>query len=234
MESTLTQNSQKQTNATKAGTFSKKQTDEKKVQGKQEHRLTQVSTDNEFEIKHPLQFGWSWWYDNPNTSKTTQATWNDNLKKIYTFSTVEDFWCLWNNIKGAKDLPPGSNYHVFKDGIEPCWEDLNNKCGGKWIIQLKSSQRSTQLEQLWMWAVLACIGNSFEDEDEVCGVVVSVRKQTDKICLWTRNATEEAKTRRIGQQLKDLLGLQIKIEYQVHEDAMVHNSSFNNKAKYEV
>jgi len=228
------QHSKKQ--AIKAGgLFSPKQTDEKNSEGKQGLVGPVVSTD-EFEIKHPLQFGWSWWYDNPgpNNWKTTQASWNQNLKKIYTFSTVEDFWCLWNNIKGANDLPPGSNYHVFKDGIEPCWEDPSNNCGGKWIIPVKSSQRDTQLKQLWMWAVLACIGNSFEDEDEVCGVVVSVRKSSDKICLWTRNATEEAKTKRIGQQLKDLLGLQIKIEYQVHADAMAHNSSFNNRAKYEV
>jgi len=101
---------------------------------------TSLSTPvHEFEIKHPLQFAWSWWYDNPGKSwKTNQnSKWEDNLKKIYTFDTVEDFWCLWNNIKGANELPLNSNYHVFKDGIEPKWEDAVNKNGGKWIIQKK-------------------------------------------------------------------------------------------------
>jgi len=202
------------------------------------HPLTTSPTKipGDFAIKHPLQFAWSWWYDNPGGKnwKSTQQSWGDHLKKIYTFHTVEDFWCLWNNIKGANELPSGSNYHVFKDGIEPKWEDSANKCGGKWLIQLKTAQRNSQLNQLWLWAVLACIGNSFEDEEDICGVVVSVRKSNDKICLWTRDATQEEKTMRIGKQLKELLGLQIKLEYQVHVDAIRYNSSFNNKPKFEV
>jgi len=163
-----------------------------------------------------------------------KKSWTDNLKKINTFDTVEDFWCLWNNIKGANELAAGSNYHVFKDGIRPEWEDVENKLGGKWIIQLKNSQRNTQLNQFWLWVVLACIGNSFEDEDEVCGVVVSLRKDCDKICLWTKTATEELKTKRIGQQLKEILGVTLKIQYQVHADSIASNRSFSNKNKYEI
>jgi len=205
------------------------------TQKKDLNESKESSGGSEFDIKHPLQHTWNWWFDNPGKNwKHAQQTWGDHLKKIYSFSTVEDFWCLWNNIKAAAELPSGSNYHVFREGIEPKWEDPINKQGGKWVITLKNSQRDNQLNQLWMWAVLGCIGNSFEDEDEICGVVVSIRKGNDKISLWTRNALDAEKTRRVGQQLKELLGFQMKIQYQAHADAWETSSSFNNKPRYEV
>uniref|UniRef100_A0A6B2LJX8 mRNA cap-binding protein n=1 Tax=Arcella intermedia TaxID=1963864 RepID=A0A6B2LJX8_9EUKA len=187
----------------------------------------------EFSTKHPLQHHWDWWFDAPHR-KTTLASWGDNLKKIYTFSTVEDFWCLWNNIKGAQELVPGANYHVFKGGIEPKWEDPSNKNGGKWIIQFRPFQRETLLNDTWLWALLACIGCSFEDDDEICGVVVSVRKAGDKIALWTKNSDNPEKCKRIGRQLKEFLNFPGKIGYQLHNDALQHNSSFNNLNKYEI
>src|SRR5690242_16997227 len=75
-----------------------------------------VPTD--FQVKHPLQDSWTWWFDT-QTKKSTQISWGANLKKIYSFATVEDFWSLWNNIKGAHELQPGSDYHVFKCAPSP-------------------------------------------------------------------------------------------------------------------
>lgn len=45
---------------------------------------------------------------------------------------VEDFWGIFNNIRPPSRLNPGSNYHLFKVGIEPTWEHAANKDGGKW------------------------------------------------------------------------------------------------------
>lgn len=42
-------------------------------------------------LKHPLQSRWVLWYDNPKNMQNGE-TWEDNLKKIFTFDTVEDFW----------------------------------------------------------------------------------------------------------------------------------------------
>jgi translation initiation factor 4E len=30
-----------------------------------------------------------------------------------------------------------TEYHMFKEGITPTWEDAQNKLGGKWMIRLK-------------------------------------------------------------------------------------------------
>ena len=32
------------------------------------------------------------------------------------------------------------------------------------------------------------IGESFEENDEICGAVVSIRKSMDKIALWTKTS----------------------------------------------
>eukprot|EP01126_Amoeba_proteus_P010549 TRINITY_DN1411_c0_g1_i2.p1 TRINITY_DN1411_c0_g1~~TRINITY_DN1411_c0_g1_i2.p1 ORF type:complete len:191 (+),score=21.01 TRINITY_DN1411_c0_g1_i2:184-756(+) len=175
-----------------------------------------------FETKHPLQDAWTWWYDNPGR-KTTQHSWGDHLKQVYTFNTVEDFWCLWNNIKGASDMPPGSDYHLFKQGIEPKWEDSANIKGGQWVVPIKRLQREN-LTTMWLHLVLALIGSNFEDCDEIAGSVVSVRKTGDRVAIWTRNATNEVACKRIGQQLKDVLGITHAISYTAHEDAMKSKS----------
>jgi len=151
------------------------------------------------------------------------------LKRVFDFSTVEDFWCLWNNIKTANEMPPGSNYHLFKQGIEPKWEDAANVKGGKWQLIAKNKE---QLSTLWLHTVLAVIGSFFEDSEEVTGCVVSVRSKGDRIALWTRDATNEEAILRVGQQLKDALGATVSLSYLIHEDAMKVRAQYQIKPRY--
>jgi len=183
-------------------------------------------------VKHPLQTGWTLWYDNPQR-KLNPNTWGDHLKRVYTFDTVEDFWCLWNNIKGAHELPTGSDYHLFKQGIEPKWEDLANTKGGKWLITFKTTQRETHLNKYWLDTILAIIGNEFEDVEEITGVVMSVRKVNDRISIWTQNAAHKERNLAIGQKMKDILEIQGKISYFSHADAMA-NTTQRPRARYEL
>jgi len=191
---------------------------------------------DEFAIKHPLQHAWVLWYDGGAAKKITAQTWGDNLKKVYTFSTVEDFWSLWNNIKAAGDLPAGSNYHIFKIGVEPKWEDKANSHGGKWLATVKNNQRGTSLNQMWLGVVLAAIGCAFDYDEEVNGLVVSIRKGLDKIALWTKTGDKEEVCKRIGVQFREFLGLPstITLGFQLHSDALASNSknSITNKVKF--
>jgi len=189
----------------------------------------------DFEVKHPLQDAWTWWFDNPK-KKSTQQSWGANLKKIYSFATVEDFWSLWNNVKGAHELAPGSDYHVFKDAIQPMWEDTHNRNGGKWVLVLKNNQRKTLLNQAWLSGLLACIGATFDDDAQITGIVVSLRKSLDKIALWTSDASDDVAVKRIGEQFKGFLNPppSVKLQYMSHLDAMDNNSSYNNKPRFEI
>lgn len=80
-------------------------------------------------------------------------------------------------------LPSVSDYHIFKKGIRPVWEDEANKRGGKWIVRLKKGVA----DRYWEDLLLAMIGDQFaEAGDEVCGAVLSVRGGEDVLSVWTR------------------------------------------------
>jgi translation initiation factor 4E len=64
-------------------------------------------------------------------------TWKENLENCGTFSTVEEFWQIYNNVKPASQLAIGSNYHIFMEGVEPMWEDPGNSKGGKFVLTMQ-------------------------------------------------------------------------------------------------
>lgn len=79
---------------------------------------------------HPLQHQWTFFY-NPPQKPAANGEWSSNVKPVTDFSSVEDFWRLFNALKSPSQLTVGSNYHMFKKGIQPEWEDNENKRGGK-------------------------------------------------------------------------------------------------------
>jgi len=191
-----------------------------------------IAEPSNFAVKHPLQNGWCIWFDNPGKRSNT-ASWGDHLRKITTFDTVEDFWRVFNNLKPASTLPQGSNYHIFKEHIEPKWEDTANSRGGKWTVSVPPKNRAIALDQMWLWTVLACIGETILAPDDVCGLVVSIRKAGDRVQIWTKDANNEAACREIGRSLKETLELpdNVVIGYQSHADSMKKAPTRN---KYEV
>jgi Eukaryotic initiation factor 4E len=46
-----------------------------------------------FNVKHPLQNQWTLWYTKPSTGKIDN--WNDLLKEVVTFDSVEEFWGVY-------------------------------------------------------------------------------------------------------------------------------------------
>ncbi|KAG8593170.1 hypothetical protein GDO81_000744 [Engystomops pustulosus] len=118
----------------------------------QEEEKTETSQEivnPEHYIKHPLQNRWALWFFKNDKSKTWQA----NLRLISKFDTVEDFWALYNHIQLSSNLMSGCDYSLFKDGIEPMWEDEKNKRGGRWLITLNKQQRRNDLDRFWLETV---------------------------------------------------------------------------------
>jgi translation initiation factor 4E len=84
-----------------------------------------------FTVKHKLAHTYTLWFDCPS-KRTSQKEWGDHLKQIISFDTAEDFWGIVNSLPPPAELSAGANYHIFKQGIEPSWEDKQNAKGGKW------------------------------------------------------------------------------------------------------
>ncbi|KAG8834369.1 eukaryotic translation initiation factor 4E [Serendipita sp. 399] len=176
-----------------------------------------------FNVKHPLYSSWTLWFDSPSTkgraggtgtpstpSTAVPATpsgsqgWMDDIKKVVSFESVEEFWGLFNNIVPPSSLPQRANYYLFKESIIPAWEDAANKDGGKWSIQLPKEKNRNNVDKMWLYTMLAAIGETFDpyltkdntsgDSNEppptslITGVIVSTRPQFYRLSIWTRQA----------------------------------------------
>jgi translation initiation factor 4E len=204
--------------------------------------------------------------------------WNDLLKEVITFDSVEEFWgvyvshsgsrslyfdifsCLTttqNNVSPVSELPQKADYHLFKAGVRPEWEDAQNKHGGKWSYQYKD-KRNVEVDRLWLQVMMAAIGETLEDEadGEVMGVVVNVRKAFYRIGVWTRTIGKSVPGRgdgdvaggkgrsadkgkeillSIGRRFKEVLELPANelVEFSGHTDS-AHAGSTRAKAKHTV
>jgi len=194
-----------------------------------------------FNVKHPLYSPWTLWFDSPATKgrnlPSTPGTpavpptpsgasgWMDDIKKVITFDSVEEFWGLYNNIVPPSQLPQKANYYLFKDDIIPAWEDAANKDGGKWSIQLPKDKNRGNVDKMWLYTMLTAIGETFDPflsaaqqegnsapQSLITGVIVSTRPQFYRLSIWTRaaplgtNAPEDdklrARTEAIGKHFK--------------------------------
>ncbi|KAK9182989.1 hypothetical protein WN944_026137 [Citrus x changshan-huyou] len=176
---------------------------------------------------HKLERKWTFWFD--NISKPKQgAAWGSSMRKVYTFDTVEEFWCLYEQIFKPSRLPMNADFHLFKTGIEPKWEDPECANGGKWSV---TSNRKANLDTMWLETMMALIGEQFDEVDEICGVVASVRQRQDKLALWTKTAANEAAQMGIGKKWKEILDVTDRITYSFHDDSRRDRSV---KSRYSV
>ena len=132
------------------------------------------------QAEHPLKYSWVVWY-RPPTSK--YLDYEKSTVPLVSFASVESFWTVYSYLKRPSSLPSISDYHVFKRGIRPVWEDRENRKGGKWIVRL----RKGIADRYWEDLLLAIVGDQFaEAGEEVCGAVLSVRTGEDVLSVWTR------------------------------------------------
>ncbi|XP_037720548.1 eukaryotic translation initiation factor 4E1 [Drosophila subpulchrella] len=172
-------------------------------------------------LKHPLENTWTLWYLENDRTKS----WEDMQNEITSFDMVEDFWSLYNHIKPPSEIRVGSDYSLFKKGIQPMWEDDANKYGGRWVINMGRGSK-LELDKLWLDVLLILIGEAFEHTEEVCGAVINLRGKSNKISIWTANGHNELAVMEIGLKLRDLLVLPPhQLQYQLHKDSMSKQGS---------
>lgn len=70
--------------------------------------------------EHPLKYSWVVWY-RPPTSK--YSDYEKSTIPLASLSTVESFWTVYAHLKRPSALPSVSDYHFFRKGIRPVWED---------------------------------------------------------------------------------------------------------------
>ncbi|RKP14054.1 translation initiation factor eIF 4e-like domain-containing protein [Piptocephalis cylindrospora] len=178
---------------------------------------------------HALRHQWTLWFMH-RTPGQKITDYEAAIKRIATFGTIEEFWHVHQHLVRPNDLPNISDYHLFKAGVRPVWEDDANIKGGKWIVRLKKGLASRYWESL----MIAVVGDQFDLGDEICGAVLSMRNSEDILSLWNRTASGARVNLRIRDTLKRILGAPADtvMEYKAHTDALRDNSSFRNTDVY--
>jgi len=178
-----------------------KTTGKEVIASKDEKAVVEVGPE-EF-LKHPLQNAWTLWFFKNDKART----WEENQRPILTVATVEDFWSLYNHVSLASNLPPGSDYSFFKEGIFPDWEDEKNGAGGRWIINSDRQQRVDILDTHWLEILIFMIGEQAEvHASKVNGAVVNLRAKGDKLGVWLADTAADS-VLRVGRMVKERLGL---------------------------
>ncbi|KAG0646467.1 Eukaryotic translation initiation factor 4E type 2 [Hyphodiscus hymeniophilus] len=177
---------------------------------------------------HPLRHSWVFWFRPPISKSNGFVEYEKTLHPMAAFSTAEDFFQVYTHLKRPSSLPLVSDYHLFKKGIRPIWEDDDNKKGGKWIVRLKKGVADRYWEEL----VLAIVGDQFADtSDEVCGAVLSVRNGEDILSIWTRD--DSGRVLKIKETMKRILGFppDTKIEWKSHDSSLQQRREIDEARK---
>ncbi|KAI9268852.1 translation initiation factor eIF 4e-like domain-containing protein [Phascolomyces articulosus] len=190
-----------------------------------EFTLSLQSNNTAQQNEHPLHYTWVFWFMH-RLPKAKIKDYEGSMKRIASFSSIEEFWAVYSHLRRPSDLPNISDYHLFKMGVRPVWEDEANIHGGKWIVRLKKGLASRYWEQL----VLAIIGEQFDVQGEICGAVLSIRSSEDIISVWNRTASNGRINLKIRDTIKKVLSLpqDTTMEYKTHNDSLKDNSSFCN------
>lgn len=153
----------------------------------------------------PLKSEWTLWFNGAKNSSSGHK-WEKRYQTVTSFNTVQDFWRIFNNLTVPSTLPMGSDYHLFKKGIEPEWEHPKHVGGGSWTFRTQSKDPNQQVDYIWFQVLLALIGNTFECGEYVTGVVVSARKNSNRVAIWTTKIEPKGEeNQKIGRQFKSFV-----------------------------
>jgi len=164
--------------------------------------------------EHKTQYVWHLWH----SKKSTIRNFDQNLRQICRWGSVEGFWRHYQWLKRPSALPTLSDYHLFREGIKPMWEHPCNVDGGAWKVWL----RKGVVDRLWENLLLAVVGETLDLGEEVCGVVVAVKGQEDSISVWNKSGSDgrvvEAVRRRLAEALQ--LPPSAPMEYRTHSHSL--------------
>jgi len=130
-----------------------------------------------------LRDNWVLWEQVVQEGKADK--YSDATRKVTKFSTVQDFWGIWNGLPQPSELLEGKRIMreqangqsvaidaimLFKDGIAPEWEHEKNACGGHFQIQLKPNVGGGQIDEYWNNVVLAVVGGTMDPYEMITGI----------------------------------------------------------------
>lgn len=145
---------------------------------------------------------------------------------VKSIGSLEQLWMSMSSIKKSYELRIGTELLFFKSGINPVWEDPLNAKGGRWVVrfnrrgggnanddQENAAKIRKRTSLIWERLVLKTLTGSLIPEgsgsaefqdlllSDICGVVLSVRKDEDIISVWNSNLNFGGKPKKDDRKL---------------------------------
>lgn len=128
---------------------------------------------------YELDYSWEIWYHH------IKNNWKvDGFNNIFTITNIKEFWDFNNNT----NILGGINSHHFfmmRTGINPIWEDEQNKYGGCWSIKIPTEK------SLELWTKLSTYivgGHITSDKDIINGISICAKNPvTSVVKIWNNN-----------------------------------------------
>ncbi|MCJ1433251.1 hypothetical protein MMC27_002610 [Xylographa pallens] len=136
----------------------------------------------------PFQHAWAFYHDKHSDHGNYEGRLTLLLENIIT---LKPFWEAYNSFPLDR-LQMKDSVHFFKRGVKPVWEDPRNVKGGAWTFRVPKDKS----EETWKEILLLAVGEQFADviqpKDDLCGISLSVRFNSNLIMIWNRDGTAQA------------------------------------------
>ncbi|KAH7152411.1 translation initiation factor eIF 4e-like domain-containing protein [Dactylonectria estremocensis] len=143
----------------------------------------------------PTQHYWNVYFDRHAKEQQPQgegdAEYTAQLEQLgEQIESVQDFW-RYNNNTPVDNIKMRESIYLFKAGFRPIWEDRRNILGGSWTFRVPKSIGPDVWNRVQLLAIGETLQGVLDDEDQLCGVGLSVRFNSHLISIWHRDASKQ-------------------------------------------
>ena len=132
---------------------------------------------------HKLSDKWVFWAHLPHDIDWSMKSYH----KLITVSSLEEVINIANIV--PEEMICNCMIFVMRDGINPLWEDENNKKGGSFSFKVDNDK----IHDLWKDMVYLLVGeyvlNNENDMKKVNGITISPKKNFSIMKIWLRDCT---------------------------------------------
>jgi translation initiation factor 4E len=163
--------------------------------------------------------------DDP-TSEVSKETYEKDLRKICTLESLENLMYLLCHIRDFNTIQKPFYINVFKEGIEPVWEDESNMNGCNWSLMLKREVSQRYFERLLCHL---CTG-SFRTFDPT-GIVGIHKDSRFKLSIWSRSIPSPEGYGEVMAELKRALEIDFPVtfRYKSHSKLLEYHRAEEEK-----
>jgi hypothetical protein len=131
-----------------------------------------------------LHTQWVLYYHNPEDSDWSKGSYTC----VMTLTSLEEFWAMHSALLPSKCLQ-GGMFFLMKKGIQPIWEDPQNKNGGCWSYKVSLSSVHDAWRELSLRLVIEQLCSV---PDLINGISISPKKGFCVIKIWNKNHTRSS------------------------------------------